>query len=135
MLRGFFLSVSILNDEKIAITNAWVNKRFVFLTIFRFFTVYTLRCNVCTSWLSWADCERSQVALTCEKTDSHCYRHSIEVNVGGTKISTFAKGCAISDKCTPQAISRCKNSQSQNQLMDMKNAKCVLECCNGDLCQ
>jgi len=93
-----------------------------------------LRCNVCISWVSWDDCTKSQDPLTCEPADSYCYRHSLQADVGGYKMKTFAKGCATSDKCTQEAINRCKNSLSANQQMGFQDAKCHLECCQGDLC-
>lgn len=98
------------------------------------FAALPLHCKVCISCVSWDDCAKSQEALTCESADSYCYRHSVQADFGGYNLITFAKGCATSDKCTRKAVNRCKNSQSQNQAMQVKHAKCNLECCQGDLC-
>ncbi|XP_078359542.1 uncharacterized protein LOC144644011 [Oculina patagonica] len=95
--------------------------------------VLPLQCNVCISSVSWDDCLKSQDPLTCEPADTHCHRHMVHVDMGFYKTTTFTKGCATSDKCTPEAVNRCKNS-SGSQQMGIKDMKCDLECCQDDLC-
>lgn len=97
--------------------------------------VSSLQCHVCISSLSWKDCAESQDPLTCASVgDQYCYYHSIQTNVGGYKMKAFAKGCASSDKCSPAAITSCKNTQIQHQQMGINSVKCYLDCCQGDLC-
>lgn len=88
---------------------------------------------MCISSVSWDDCAKSQDPLTCEPADTHCHRHMVHVDMGVYKMTTFTKGCATSDKCSPEAVNRCKNS-SGSQQMGIKDVKCDLECCQDDLC-
>lgn len=110
-----------------------LNVRLILFPGFRLFTVSSLRCNVCISYSSWDDCAKSQNPLTCEPVDTHCFRHMVHVDMGFYKTTTFAKSCATSDKCTPEAVNRCKNSSGYQQ-MGIKDVKCDLKCCQGDLC-
>jgi len=104
-----------------------------FTTQFCLFAVSSLRCHVCSSYSSWDDCAKSQNPLTCEPADTHCLRQMVHVHMDFFNITTFAKTCATSDKCTPTAVNRCKQSSGFGQ-MGIKDVKCDLECCQGDLC-
>lgn len=54
----------------------------------------------------------------------------------GITIVTFSKGCATSDKCTPEAIDRCKNAKNTDLqgMPGVTAVDCDLKCCQGDLC-
>ncbi|KAJ7375234.1 hypothetical protein OS493_001978 [Desmophyllum pertusum] len=111
----------------------------VMVFLFVFSPVSSLRCNVCINSDSWDDCAKSQAPLTCEPDDSHCYRRMEKVVTeffGQTfKSTTFAKGCATSDKCSTEAIDQCKSSSaSGSQQIGIKDVKCDMACCQGNLC-
>jgi len=105
----------------------------VMISPYMFDPVLSLRCHVCLSYSSWEDCAKSQDPLTCEPEDTHCLRQMVHVDMGFFNTTTFVKTCATSDKCTPDAVRRCKNSSGFGQ-MGIKDVKCDLECCQGDLC-
>ncbi|XP_066021226.1 uncharacterized protein [Pocillopora verrucosa] len=101
-----------------------------------FDTVLALRCNVCISSVSWDDCEQNTQKLTCESEDTYCHRHMTSSEVMGITIVTFSKGCATSDKCTPEAIDRCKNAKNTDLqgMPGVTAVDCDLKCCQVDLC-
>jgi len=83
-----------------------------------------LKCYQCVSTSSWGDC--SQKEVTCDSRFNACAKVYAKVKRDGVSVAEYAKGCSTQEICGATESSLCKGQIS--------GEKCVVNCCNTDLC-
>lgn len=82
-----------------------------------------VKCYICSSDVSWSDCENQQQAHNCPYMHDQCLTLSKEAGVTNTSL-LFLKRCTSNTQCT-----------AYNPTCDRPDVlKCDFSCCMGDFC-
>lgn len=93
------------------------------IIIFFFYKYIGVKCYICSSDVSWSDCENQQQAHNCPYMHDQCLTLSKEAGVTNTSL-LFLKRCTSNTQCT-----------AYNPTCDRPDVlKCDFSCCMGDFC-
>jgi len=97
-----------------------------YLTLVSFVAAFALKCNVCTSSTSLADCDKNKKELDCGAAADRCATFSVDFKLADKETKEFARTCNTKAYCdaAETALKACKDA----------DGSCKLECCDKDLC-
>ena len=83
----------------------------------------SLKCNKCSSKVSWVDCEDEQFTYPTDMAD-----HCVTSYVKNSDEQTFSKYCGSKKYCEYSSKAMCKAAEN------IGASECKVTCCTGELC-